>query len=281
MSETTVGIAQLPLEDGNVASNLERVEAIARRHGADHDVLLFPEATVTGFPAREEAEALAESLDGRIVQRLTAIAAEAGTVLVAGLLERDGGNVYNTSVMVGPEGVLLSYRKTHLWVGEGDRVAPGDEFRCRLWRDIRWGLLICYDIEFPETARAVAGLGAEIILLTNGNMAPYGPVHRTALAARAQENQVYVAVANRVGVAGGTRYVGESAVANPFGEIEAALGDEEGILSVSIDPSAYMSSRRTYDYLGERRIPLGVGPVTVNGPTRAYRIQGAGGNRSA
>ena len=281
MSEATLGIAQLALEDGNLEANLERIETIARRYGADHDVLLYPEATVTGFPTPEVAERLAEPLDGPIVQRLTSLAADARTVLVAGLLEREGRNVYNTSVMVGPEGLLLSYRKTHLWVGEGARVAPGDEFRCRLWHDIRWGLLICYDIEFPEPARAVAAMGAQIILLTNGNMAPYGPTHRTALAARAQENQVYVAVANRVGVAGDTRYVGESAVANPFGEIEAALGGEEGVLSVSIDSSVPRASRRTYDYLGQRRVPLGVNVVRTEGPTRSCRIRTAEGSGCA
>lgn len=281
MSETTLAIAQLALEDGNLEANLERIETVARRYGADHDVVLYPEATVTGFPAPEVAERLAEPLDGPIVRRLTTLAAEVGTVLVAGLLEREGGSVYNTSVMVGPEGLLLSYRKTHLWVGEGARVAPGNEFRCRLWHDTHWGLLICYDIEFPETVRAVAGLGAEVILLTNGNMAPYGPTHRTALAARAQENQVYVAVANRVGVAGDTRYVGESAFANPFGEIEAALGGEEGVLSVSLDPATPETSRRTYDYLGERRVPLGLEALGTEGPTRSCRIRTAEGSGSA
>lgn len=277
MSRVTIAVAQLALEDGHVAANLERIEDVARRYGPGHDVVLYPEATVTGFPPPEVAASLAEPLDGPTVQRLTALAADVGSVLVAGMLEREGENVYNTSVMVGPEGLLLSYRKTHLWMREAARVAPGDAFRCRTRGGTCWGLLICYDIEFPETARAVAGMGTEVILLTNGNMAPYGPAHRTALKARAQENQVFVAMANRVGIAGRTSYVGESAVANPYGEIVAELGSDEGVLSVAVDTALACDSRRDYDYLSERRVQLGLEPVTADGPVRARRIRGSEG----
>jgi (R)-amidase len=279
MSRATIAIAQLPLEDGRVDANFGRIEAVAKRYGPNHDVVLYPEATVTGFPPPDVAASLAEPLDGPVVQRLTTLAAEVGSVLVAGMLEREGERVYNTSVMVGPEGLLLSYRKTHLWMGEAARVAPGDAFRCRTWNGACWGLLVCYDIEFPETARAVASIGAEVILVTNGNMAPYGPTHRNALRARAQENQVFVAMANRVGIAGNTSYVGESAMANPYGEVMGALGRDEGVLSVSVDTATVHDSRRDYDYLAERRLPIGVEPVTTDGPVRACRIRvGEGGS---
>ncbi|MBN0038359.1 carbon-nitrogen hydrolase, partial [Pseudomonas aeruginosa] len=91
------------------------------------------------------------------------------------------------------------YRKTHLWVSEPGLVLPGDRFATLQWRGGRIGLLICYDSEFPESARALAELGAELILVSDGNMEPFGHVHRTSIAARAQENQVFAVVVNRVG----------------------------------------------------------------------------------
>ena len=98
-----------------------------------------------------------------------------------------------------PEGIALQYRKTHLWPSERSDFSPGDRFTTVLWRGVRVGLLICYDIELPETSRALAQLGAEVVIVTNGNMDPYGPVHRTAIMARAQENQLFAVMVNRVG----------------------------------------------------------------------------------
>ncbi|MDR5662749.1 carbon-nitrogen hydrolase, partial [Burkholderia cenocepacia] len=117
--------------------------------------------------------------------------------VVVGLIENDGGRFYNTTVFVTPNGIALRYRKTHLWVGEHGVVLPGDRYATVEWRGVRIGLLICYDSEFPETGRALAALGAQLILVTDGNMEPYRNVHRTSVTARAMENQVFAAVANR------------------------------------------------------------------------------------
>jgi (R)-amidase len=91
----------------------------------------------------------------------------------------NGGIFYNTSVLVTPDGIALRYRKTHLWPSERGLFQPGDRYVTALWKGVRVGILICYDIEHPESARALGQLGAELILVTNGNMDPYGPVHRT------------------------------------------------------------------------------------------------------
>ena len=78
-------------------------------------------------------------------------------------------------------------------------LPPGDRYATALWNGIRVGLLVFFDIEFPESARALGQLGAELIIVTNGNMDPYGPTHRTAIMARAMENQAYAVMVNRVG----------------------------------------------------------------------------------
>jgi len=93
----------------------------------------------------------------------------------------------------------MAYRKTHLWASDKGVFHPGNRMMTCEWNGLRVGILICYDIEFPETARALATLGADLLIVTNGNMDPYGMVHRNAIIARAMENQVFAVMVNRCG----------------------------------------------------------------------------------
>lgn len=263
MESIKIALAQLECKDGQPDHNLARIESTLAQYGESHDVLVFPESFVTGFPSREITRRLAEPLNGATVKELERLATRFNTTFAVGMAERDGKDVYNTTVLVAPNGLLFSYRKTHLWTGEALRVDAGNYFRVGRWNGIQVGLLICYDIEFPESARAVAQMGAELLLLTNGNMDPYGPAHRTVLQARAQENQMFVAMANRVGKQNTTRYVGESAVADPYGRVLAEAGHDEEILSVTLDLSLVQESRQKYDYLKERRVPIKVAMAEV------------------
>ncbi|MFC7395435.1 carbon-nitrogen hydrolase family protein [Scopulibacillus cellulosilyticus] len=252
MKKVNIALAQLICEDGKVENNLNRLDNVVDKYGHSHDLILFPEAFIAGFPSSEACRTLAEPLNGPIVKHLERKAREANTSIVVGLYEKDGENIYNTTVLVGPAGLLLSYRKTHLWVDEADAVKAGNCFRSCSWQDTKVGLLICYDIEFPETARAVASMGTEILLVTDGNMD--GPVHRVAIQARAQENQIFVAMANRLGQIEDTTFVGESVVVDPYGRIIAEAGHEEEVLSASIDLSLVQESRQHYHYLKDRRV---------------------------
>lgn len=259
MPRVRLALAQLACIDGEPVANLARLEATVAAQARAHDLIVFPESFLVGFPPRDRLRALAEPLDGPLVQRLAEVAREADATLAVGLAERDGSRVYNTTVLVSPEGVLLAYRKTHLWVFERPRIEAGDAFFCRPWQGVPTGLLICYDLEFPETARAVASMGAELLVVTNGNMDPYGPVHRVALQARAQENHLFAAMANRVGNMGEIVFCGGSAVADPKGRIVAEAGRDEEILSVEIDTEDVAAARRAeYNYLRDRRVTLGL-----------------------
>jgi (R)-amidase len=164
---------------------------------------------------------------------------------------------YNTSVLVTPDGIALRYRKTHLWPSERGDITPGDRFVTALWKGIRVGILICYDIELPETARALAQLGAELIIVTNGNMDPYGPVHRTAIMARAQENQVFSVMVNRVGEGDdGLVFAGGSAVVDPFGRMLFEAERDETRHVVTLDMTQLDAARADYHYLNDRRLHL-------------------------
>ncbi|MFJ7308840.1 carbon-nitrogen hydrolase family protein [Peribacillus frigoritolerans] len=252
MKKLNIALAQLICEDGKVENNLARLDHVVDKYGHSHDLLMFPEAFITGFLSPEVARTLAEPLNGPIVKHLERKAREANTSIVVGLYENEGENIYNTTVLVGPTGLLLSYRKTHLWVGESEVVEAGNCFRSCSWQGTKIGLLICYDIEFPETARAVASMGTELLLVTDGNWD--GPVHRVAIQARAQENQMFVAMVNRLGQLEETTFCGESVVADPYGRIIAEAGREEEVLSVSIDLSLVQESRQQYHYLNDRRV---------------------------
>jgi len=130
---------------------------------------------------------------------------------------------------------------------------------------VRVGLLICYDIEFPESARALAQLGAELLIVTNGNMDPYGPTHRTAIMARAQENQAFALMVNRVEEGdGGLLFAGGSALVDPLGSLLFEAGREEGQFKVELDLKQLQVARQDYRYLEDQRLKL-AGEVLEHG----------------
>ncbi|WEG11123.1 carbon-nitrogen hydrolase family protein [Pullulanibacillus sp. KACC 23026] len=258
MSELKIALAQLESYDAKVEKNMARVEEVVKKYGASHDVIMFPETYLVGFPNREIARSLAEPLDGPIIRHIEEQAKDANTTIVVGFNEKDGANVYNTTVVIDPSGLVLAYRKTHLWVGEGANIDPGDRFKVALWKDTKIGVVICYDVEFPEPTRILANAGAKLLFCNSANMEPYGPIHRISAQARAQENQVFMAYVNRVGdhrFNDAIQFVGESAVIDPYGRVIAeARANEEEILSATIDLSQVEQSRQTYHYLNEHRI---------------------------
>ncbi|EIK68881.1 hydrolase, carbon-nitrogen family [Pseudomonas synxantha BG33R] len=252
-----IELLQLAGRDGDTAYNLGRtLEAIANCN-ADTDLLVFPETHLMGFVGGEQLAKVAEPLDGTTLQAVQQAVRQRNVSVVIGLVERDGGVYYNTSVLITPEGIALRYRKTHLWPSERADITPGDRFVTTLLNGVRVGLLICYDIELPETARALAQLGAELIIVTNGNMDPYGQVHRTAIMARAQENQLFSVMVNRAGQGDdGLVFAGGSAVVDPFGRLLYEAGREETRHAISLDLAQIKAARRDYHYLNDRRLLL-------------------------
>jgi (R)-amidase len=270
-------LAQLALVDGDIGHNTRKViDTIGRADVAGGTKLVvFPEATLSGFPTRENVADVAQSLDGPALTAVRDAARRAGVSVAVGLAEREGARFYNTTVLVDDKGeIALRYRKTHLWASDVGVFTPGDRFETCLWNGLTVGLLICYDIEFPETARAVAALDADLLIVTNGNMDPFGPVHRRAITARAMENQMFALMVNRCGTGDDNlTFPGESALVDPFGEIVAAAGAQETLLGVDIDFKRLEASREHYRYLNDARVPLGLTPVDNANGSRALVIE--------
>ncbi|WP_397451651.1 carbon-nitrogen hydrolase family protein [Pseudomonas sp. NA-150] len=252
-----VELAQLAGQDNGTAYNLQRALAAIAACAADTQLIVFPETHLMGFPSAETVAQVAEPLDGPTVQAVQQAAREHNIAVAIGVAENDNGKFYNTTLLITPEGIALKYRKTHLWASDRGVFTPGDRFATCEWNGVRVGLLICYDIEFPETARAVAQLGADLIIVTNGNMDPYGPTHRTAIMARAQENQAFAVMVNRVGSGDGDLlFAGGSALVDPFGTLLHESGREEGQVTVELDFSQLAKARRDYRYLNDQRLRL-------------------------
>ncbi|MGU7779712.1 nitrilase-related carbon-nitrogen hydrolase [Burkholderia sp. PU8-34] len=252
-----VDINQLAGRDGDTRYNLERTLDAIATCAPGTDIVMFPEAQLTGFLDPGNLAAVAEPLDGPSVSAVVAAARARDVAVVVGLIENDGGRFYNTTVFVTPDGIALRYRKTHLWVSEHGVVLPGDRYATVAWRGVRIGLLICYDSEFPESGRALAELGAELILVTDGNMEPYRHVHRTSVAARAMENQVFAVVANRVGDSvHDVVFAGGSLAADPFGHLLFEAANSESRHTVELDFAQLAASRAVYDYRADQRLRM-------------------------
>jgi (R)-amidase len=272
-----VELAQLALIDSDVAHNTRKVvEAIGRADVAGGTKLIvFPETSLSGFPTRENVADVAQTLDGPALSAVRDAAKRAGVAAAVGLAERDGTQFYNTTVLVDEHGeIALRYRKTHLWASDVGVFTPGDRFETCVWNGLTVGLLICYDIEFPETARAVGALDADLLIVTNGNMDPFGPVHRRAITARAMENQMFALMVNRCGSGDDNlTFPGESALVDPFGEIVTALDASEAVTKANIDLKRLEASREHYSYLHDARVPLGLVPVEHANGHRALVIE--------
>jgi (R)-amidase len=166
--------------------------------------------------------------------------------------------VFDTTVVLAPDGeVLTVYDKTHLFDRERDVFSPGAALRDPFsFRGVRFGVLCCFDIEFPEPARTLALRGAQCLLVPSANMEPWGPSHRAFVRARALEDHCWVAYADCVGEASGYLFEGESCLVDPLGRVVCDAGRRETVVWGDVDTAVADEARAVGDYLGQRRPEL-------------------------
>lgn len=236
----------------------DRICAEAKAGGAD--LVIFPEMALSGYNiGAARIRQLAEPRDGAMVQNLCKMARRHGIGLLCGFPEREGERIYNAAALINAAGALLSVcRKAHLF-GDVDRAAfSAAESLCPLvqFGDWRIGLAICYDVEFPELVRAYALAGAEAVLVPTANMLPYTGIATRVVPARAEENEIYLAYANRVGAEGAFTYCGLSCVTGPDGTDIARAGDGEELIFADLSKDHLAGVRRTLSHLNDRRSDL-------------------------
>ena len=246
----------------DVAASLARVEREARAaRAAGADLLVVPEASLTGYNvAPDAARRVALEEDGETLERLAALCRETDIALLCGYVERGAGDtLHNAARLVDRRGrTLARYRKTHLW-GELDAAlfAAGDDLAPVVELDgWRVGLLICYDVEFPETVRRLAVEGAELVLVPTALMHPYAFVAERMTAVRAAENGVFLAYANYRGHENDLHYAGRSVVVAPDGTALARAGDAPTRLHARLERAALARARAALPYLRDRRPAL-------------------------
>ena len=260
MQDLRIAVVQMICRVGELEANLETIERYsAAAAGQGVAIACFPELCICGYNAGNTAHPEPEPLDGPVVARLVAIAADKGITLLAGLLELDrSGITYNAQVVCDPHGGVGTYRKTHVPTAEIGTWCDGDGLPVFTHEKARYGIEICYDSHFPEVSTILAEKGAEILFLPHAS-AGGGETGETAAAkkarwlrympARAYDNTVYVAVCNQMGDNGaGFDSPGVSFICDPRGVvIAAARGDGEEMVVADLQMAELQEARSVTD----------------------------------
>lgn len=232
---------QLDVQLGDVAGNLQKMTNYLRETRAQGaELTVFPECALTGycFNSRDEALPYAQTIPGPATAAIADVCRELDQAAVFGLLETDGDRLFNAAVLVTPSGVAASYRKVHLpFLGIDRYTDYGDrEFAVHEYRGVRIGMNICYDGGFPEPARCLTLLGADLIVLPTNWPPGAECAAEFAINTRAMENVVYYMAVNRVGTERGFRFIGQSRICDPLGRSLAhAPHTDEAVLYADID----------------------------------------------
>lgn len=266
-----VAVVQLSSGLDKERNRRRAVEAVTRAAGSGAALVVLPEATMCGFGSATTALGpLAEALDGPFVGALAEATARTGVTAVAGMFESVGGDearVHNTLVAVGPDGLRAAYRKLHLYDAlgwcESARVAPGspdpDNLTVLEAGELQIGLMTCYDLRFPEMARALVDRGATALVLGAAWVpGPHKAEHWSdLLRARAIESTAYVLAAAQPA----PEFTGRSAVIDPMGLTLAAAdadadGPGEGLLQATVEADRVREVRAGMPVLSHRRFEV-------------------------
>jgi predicted amidohydrolase len=251
MSTTwTVAGVQMDCTLGDKAAN---IAAMARKLGEACDrgakLVVFPECVLTGygFDSREHARSSSEGLPGPSTDAMVRECVRRGVWAVFGMLElTPEGKLYNACALIGPTGFVAGYRKIHLPCLGADRFTdPGDHpFAVHDLGGLKLGMNICYDGSFPESARILTLLGADLVVLPTNWATGARKMAELVSAARAWENHIYYLSVNRIGDESGFHYIGMSSAADYLGNIIHFAGEDvEELFTFEVNPKAAAQKR--------------------------------------
>jgi len=252
---------QMDVRLGDCAYNFAHAEELVRKAAAQGaDVVLLPETWNVGFFPKENLTELADP-DGAEVKRVfSALAKELSVNIVAGsAATAREGKVFNTAYVFDRAGeCVASYDKTHLFtpMGEHEYFTPGGHLCTFTLDGVKCGLIICYDLRFPELTRSLALQNIELLFVPAEWPAVRIAHWQTLNRARAIENQIFLACCNGCGTAGETVYGGSSAVYDPWGAILAQAGEKEEIITADCDFAVKEQIRNSIHVFRDRRPEL-------------------------
>jgi predicted amidohydrolase len=251
-----IHILQWTIQPGQVDRNLRKAESLLDRSNPDKDdLILLPEMFSSGFYYSDLKGMAGES--DRVLAWMSGLASSRSVAMVGSLPMSDNRGVVNSMVMLDEEGRTVgSYDKVHLFplAGEVEAFSEGTRLVAVDWKGLRVGLLICFDLRFPEAARKLCLEGAQLILVSAQWPAARVDHFRDLVRVRAMENQLVVAATNSCGEDGsGLVLGGRSLVTGPSGEVLGELNEGEGALAVEFDPEKTLKARRDFPVLSLRR----------------------------
>ena len=255
MSSTTIACAQIDCVLGDPKPICKRsFRAIRSAAERDAQLIMFPECALTGYAynSLDEAIPFAEPIDGPSSEAIAEVCRATGAYAVVGFIEADGDKFYNAAMLVGPDGVVGGYRKVHLpFIGIDRFLTPGDrQFEVFDLPFGKVGLNICYDISFPEAARVLKLMGAELIaLITNWPEAAWRSPEFVAKT-RALENHVFFAATDRVGTERGWKFIGRSKIVDCNGDTVAEAGVEDEELLIAAIEFQHANNNRIVNVAG-------------------------------
>ncbi|NOY22298.1 MAG: acyltransferase [Acidobacteria bacterium] len=230
------GFLQFQPVFGDIGQNISTIREML--NDKEFDLMVLPELCTTGyqFVSRDEALSLSEPAEGALGPALQELAERKSSVIVAGFAEKNGNEVFNSAMAMGPDGVLSVYRKAHLFFKEKDIFRPGNTpFEpVDTKQGYRLGTMICFDWIFPEAARSLALGGASVIAHSANLVLPWC---QQAMFARALENRIFIITANRFGTedrdpASPLTFTGGSQIMAPDGEVLAKAGPAEAVVMI-------------------------------------------------
>jgi predicted amidohydrolase len=239
-----IALAQISCEQGNKEKNLETIRenvAKAKREGAQ--LVIFPELSLTGYVVRDQIYELAERIPGPSTRFVEELAKESKLHIVFGMpeaSEKAQATLYNSAILVGPKGVIGKYHKmylpTHSVFEEKRYFRPGYQVAVFDTKLGKIGLVICYDIYFPEVTRLTRLNGAQLIVCISASPGIRRSFFETLTTARAIENTAFLAYVNMAGIEDGLQFWGGSRMIGPGGRIIAqAKYDEEDFVVAEVD----------------------------------------------
>ena len=239
-----IALAQISCDQGNKKKNLETIrENVVRAKNEGAQLVVFPELSLTGYVVRDQIYELAERIPGPSTRVLEKLAKENGLYIIFGMPEtcqKTQATLHNSAVLVGPSGFIGKYRKmylpTHSIFEEKRYFRPGYQVAVYDTELGKIGLVICYDIYFPEVTRLTRLNGAQLIVCISASPGIRRSFFETLTAARAIENTTYLAYVNRAGIEDGLQFWGGSRLIGPSGRIIAvAKYDEDDFVVAEID----------------------------------------------
>ncbi len=262
-----IAIAQFSCRVGDPNANCATMATIATRaRDAGCDLIVFPELSDTGTDMQVIIDR-ASTWDSGPCESMRGVAANLNLAIACGLSERDGDRVFNTLAVIDSAGTLIAkYRKVHLFsadpVFEHEHLSAGSALTLVQVGGFTLGLMLCYDIRFPEMARALALRGADVLIVPAAWPFPRLEHWKTLTASRAIENQAYLVAANRVGTDGPLTFCGTSRILDPWGTPLATASEiDETLVIADINHECIAQTRTKMQVFKDRRPKLYAEPT--------------------